>query len=55
VYLEDRDINLELIREGYAREYTYKTEYSKQTIYKQTERQAYELKLGLWGLCDLEV
>lgn len=55
VYLEDRDINLELIREGYAREYTYKTEYSKQTLYTQTESQAYELKLGLWGMCDLEV
>ena len=55
VYLEGRDINLELIKEGYAREYTYKTEYSKQTSYIQTERQAYELKLGLWGKCDLGV
>lgn len=49
-------LNLELIRGGYAHEYTYRTPYSYQAKFKQAEREAREAKRGLWadGVCAVD-
>lgn len=38
-----------MIEEGYGHEYTYRLPYKYQKEFKATERQARELKKGLWG------
>ena len=48
VYLDGVDINLEMIKQGYAFEYTYRIPYEKQEIYKQAEEFAKNNELGLW-------
>lgn len=55
VYRDDgMFINLELIKQGYAYEYTYKTPYKYQEEFKAAEVEARELKRGLWadGVCE---
>ena len=52
VYLYTQDntfINLELIKQGYAHEYTYSTKYKYQTDFKQAQNYAKDNMLGLWG------
>lgn len=46
--------NLEIIKQGYAYEYTYNVPYKYQTEFKQAEDYAKNNKLGLWadGVCD---
>ena len=48
VYLDNVDINLEMIKQGYAFEYTYRVAYEKQEEYKQAQEFAKMNKLGLW-------
>jgi micrococcal nuclease len=48
VYLDDVDINLEMIKQGYAFEYTYRIPYEKQQEYKQAQEDAKLKNLGLW-------
>ena len=49
VFLGDTNINEQMIRDGYAYEYTYKSEkYMYQNQFKQAEKFARENKLGLW-------
>ncbi len=50
VFLEDgTDYGLQMIKEGYAYEYTYKIPYQKQSEYKQAQKQAQIEKKGLWA------
>lgn len=50
VVLEDgTNVNKQLIAEGYAHEYTYRTPYSSQASFKTAERDAREQKKGLWA------
>lgn len=52
VYLYTFDntfVNLDLIREGYAYEYTYSNKYKYQTEFKAAQTYAKENLLGLWG------
>jgi micrococcal nuclease len=50
VFLGDTNINEQMIRDGYAYEYTYKSEkYMYQNQFKQAEKFARENKLGLWA------
>jgi micrococcal nuclease len=50
VFLGDTNINEKMIRDGYAYEYTYKSEkYMYQNQFKQAEKFARENKLGLWA------
>lgn len=56
VYLYTSDnkfVNLDLIREGYAYEYTYSGKYKYQTEFKLAQTYAKDNFLGLWGSrCD---
>jgi micrococcal nuclease len=50
VYLEDgTDINLQMIKDGYAHEYTYGTPYINQKAYRAAEAEAKIKKVGLWS------
>jgi micrococcal nuclease len=50
VYMEDgRLFNEVMIREGYAFEYTYRTPYKYQTLFKDAEKLARDERVGLWG------
>lgn len=59
VFLEDgSDVGLMLIREGYAHEYTYRSNpYFYQALYKAAEQEARENGRGLWNenACLVEV
>lgn len=56
VFLEnDLHVNLELVKTGYAHEYTYDLPYLYQTEFQEAEQEAREQHLGLWGeLCQFE-
>lgn len=56
VYLDDIDINLVMIKEGYAFEYTHITPYVKQEEYKNAQEYAKRNSLGLWddNVCEYE-
>ena len=45
------NFNKTLIREGSAREYTYKTAYKYQKEFKNAENEARKAKKGLWNAC----
>ena len=50
IYLEDGTfINKKLIKEGVAKEYTYKIVYKFQTEFKSDQKVAQEKKLGIWA------
>lgn len=51
VFLENTNINEELIKDGYAREYTYKIPYQYQKAFRADQKTAKKNKLGLWGAC----
>jgi micrococcal nuclease len=57
MYVEQngRDINAMMIADGYAREYTYRTPYERQTLYRSLEDEARHAKKGLWAsdVCDI--
>jgi len=46
---DGRHFNLEMIREGYAHEYTFRTAYRYQAEFKAAEREARESRRGLWA------
>ncbi|TSC95765.1 MAG: micrococcal nuclease [Parcubacteria group bacterium Athens1014_10] len=48
--------NLEIIKQGYAHEYTYNLPYKYQKEFKEAELYARNNKLGLWadGACDID-
>lgn len=47
------NVNLEMVRQGFAYEYTYDVPYVYQTEFKQAEQNARGSNLGLWGSCPL--
>ena len=50
VWLPDgRLVNLELIRQGYAFEYTYDRPYKYQALFQAAEREAHAQQRGLWA------
>ncbi|MFA5946871.1 MAG: thermonuclease family protein [Patescibacteria group bacterium] len=50
VYTADgTDINLQMIKDGYAHEYTYNTPYVNQKVYRAAEAEAKTKKIGLWS------
>ena len=53
VYLDGKDVGLDIITNGYGYEYTYDVPYSKQTDYKAAQKTAENNKKGLWadGVC----
>jgi endonuclease YncB( thermonuclease family) len=56
IFLSDQtNLNLEMIRQGYAHEYTYNKPYKYQSEFKQAQREARENERGLWGegVCGL--
>uniref|UniRef100_A0A7C4R5I7 Nuclease n=1 Tax=candidate division CPR3 bacterium TaxID=2268181 RepID=A0A7C4R5I7_UNCC3 len=50
IFLEDGSfLNLKLIMEGYAYEYTYQIPYKYQSEFQEAQRLAQKEKIGLWG------
>jgi micrococcal nuclease len=45
----ETDFGLQMIKEGYAYEYTYDVPYKYQTQYKDAQKEAESLKIGFWG------
>lgn len=54
VFVDGTNFDELMVREGYAREYTYHVPYKYQSEFKSAERQAREGKRGLWadGVCS---
>ncbi len=52
ILLDDgTNLNAELIKKGYAREYTYKVPYEKQQEFRSAQKDAKANSLGLWDVC----
>lgn len=51
---EKRSINLELLATGHAEMYRGKTKRLDRELYAQTETEAKQRKLGIWGLADYQ-
>ena len=49
--LDGRSVAQELIRGGFAREYTYAAPYAGQAAYRAAQQQAQSSNAGLWGAC----
>ena len=49
VFLGDKDLGVDLISNGYAKEYTYNEYYSFRDLYISAQDSAKNSKLGLWG------
>jgi micrococcal nuclease len=49
VILDDKNINLYMIENGYGFEYTFKSKYKYQKEFKEAERNAQKNNLGLWS------
>lgn len=51
VFLSGQLFNQQLIKEGYALEYTYDRPYALQQQFKQAQEEAKQAGLGLWAAC----
>lgn len=49
VFLDDRNINEQMIWDGYAYEYTYALPYRYQAEFRLAEQEAQKVKAGLWA------
>lgn len=45
-------INLNLLKNGFAKEYTFGKPYSKQALFIATQNEAKQNNIGLWGVCN---
>ncbi len=52
VYVGDTFVNLELVEEGYAKNYSYPPDIAHQAEIRAAERRAREAKRGLWSECS---
>ncbi|KKQ34526.1 MAG: Micrococcal nuclease-like protein nuclease [Candidatus Nomurabacteria bacterium GW2011_GWB1_37_5] len=52
VYIGDKFINLELIKEGYAKAYTYPPDVKYSKVFSEFEKRARESNQGLWKVCS---
>jgi micrococcal nuclease len=43
------DVGLQMIKDGYAHEYTYDAPYTYQTVYRTAQREAQTARRGLWS------
>lgn len=53
VYLDDRMVNEELVRQGFATAVTYQPDVRENARFRQLERDARRENRGLWGSCQL--
>lgn len=52
IYLDDGTlVNEKMVKDGFAKEYTYKINYKFQREFRDDEKMAKENKLGLWSFC----
>jgi len=49
VYVGDLFVNAELVKQGYAQQYTYPPDVKYADLFRKLAREARESKLGLWG------
>lgn len=50
VFLKDgTNVNEDILRQGYGREYTYNTAYEYQGIFKEAEQEAKDARRGVWS------
>lgn len=49
VFLDGNNINLQMLRDGYAYEYTYSSAYKYQQVFKNAQQLAKSQLLGLWS------
>lgn len=49
IFLDQTHVNLQMVREGYAYEYTYKKPYAYQQSMQSAEKQAQEEGKGVWN------
>ncbi len=52
IFVDDLFLNEYLLKNGFAREYTYEKPYQKQVEFKDIAKQAQQAKLGLWSSCS---
>lgn len=52
IFLGSMNVNEHMIREGFAREYTYRTAYRYQAAFKAAEVEAKQANRGLWAACS---
>lgn len=53
VFLDELNVNLKLVEQGYAYEYTFRSPYNFQTEFKNAQNEAMQNQLGLWDeICD---
>lgn len=55
VFIDGVSFEETMIREGFAKEYTYSTAYKYQSLFKEAQKEAQENKRGLWsdGACSI--
>lgn len=41
-----------MVKEGFAREYTFKTPYTHQKVFQEAEQEAKIIGAGLWDKCN---
>lgn len=51
VFLDNENVNESFVRDGFAKEYTYKTPHHYQQEFRADQKAAKKNKLGLWGAC----
>ena len=51
VFLDNENFDESLVRDGYAREYTFKVPYKYQKQFRADQKFAKKNKVGLWGKC----
>lgn len=51
VYVGEKFINYELVRQGFALVYTYPPDVKYNEVFLEAQKQAREEKLGLWNMC----
>ncbi len=54
VFVDGKNFDELMVREGFAKEYTYKTVYKYQSLFKTAQKEAQDNKRGLWadGACS---
>ena len=52
VYIDGRNFNLDLIKNGYGYEYTFNEPYRYQKAFREAESYAVSNALGLWSVCE---
>ncbi|PIR43475.1 hypothetical protein COV24_02410 [candidate division WWE3 bacterium CG10_big_fil_rev_8_21_14_0_10_32_10] len=53
VFLEDININEQIIKNGFAKEYKYKTDYIYRKDFINAEEEAIKNNMGLWKDCEM--